>query len=763
MWIKKLRNRKLQSILIVLIVMVCAMLMTSSLVIMTSWGSPYKELTEESKSPALKLYLFEKSYENASKVKEKFERLEEVERVSMIEYNYLQDNLKFNDKEIEDFLNLVVYDERLHGNVRILEGDMNNLKKNECFIPAVFANKENIEIGDVLEISEGISYIVKGIYTEPYNMSISYDIEIIIHEMPQNIDSNYYLSVFTDTDLEGTELIDIYRESNNKILEGWGITLEGRISDNQMTEQIVGGILLAMSIIILLVSGIMIQYMIKNTLITDKKSVAIYKTLGYKNNLIIGIYMKFYSFLVLIGSALGAIGSKFISDSFTKVTFQNLGVNSSNGILTAGILCMGVIIFFVLLQVYLVLKKLKNIKPIEVFQGVNNVRGKRKSSRASTINFSPLSMAIRNIRRDKKNTIVIIITCIVSAFCVNFASTSFTLIKGMPDNNYYWLGFDKYDISMESINIDEFDNALKQVEDFEEVEKVVRSCSNYPVSIEWKKGIGDTIISSNIYESYEGLEMSILKGRNPKYSNEIAIGNPVAKKLGKEVGDYIDIFFSNNQKVTLLISGTFQSFFNMGKSCRLLSSTLVENKIDFTYSDGSIYIKEGFIANNFINNHSNEFKDIAKFTHRVNKYENIMNAICGPQLAAIGPFMIMALILGGLNIVAIVYLKNKDNSKINSIYKAIGYSATHLLKANICYIFVIASVSILITVPLFVITFPRFMILSMSFFGFEEYLIAYDPVSFLLCNLFALLVFILSGLFSSKSLFDNPIAELTLE
>ncbi|WP_313131187.1 FtsX-like permease family protein [Anaerocolumna sp.] len=763
MWIKKLRNRKLQSILIVLIVMVCAMLMTSSLVIMTSLGSPYRELTEESKSPALKLYLFEESYENASKVKEKFEKLEEVEQVSMIEYNYLQDNLKFNDKKIEDFLNLVVYDERLHDNVRILEGDMNNLKKNECFIPGVLAYKDNIETGDVLEISEGVSYIVKGIYTEPYNMSISYDIEIIINEMPQDLDSNYYLSIFTDTDLEGTELIDIYRESNNKILEGWGITLEGRISDNQMTEQILGGILLAMSIMILLVSGIMIQYMIKNTLITDKKSVAIYKTLGYKNNLIIGIYMKFYSFLVLIGSVLGAISSKFISDSFTKVTFQNLGVNSSNGIFTAGVFCVGVIISFVLLQVYFVLKKLKNIKPIEVFQGVNNVRIKRKSSGTSITHFSPLAMAVRNIKRDKKNTIIIIITCIVSAFCVNFAATAITLIKGMPGNNYYWLGFDKYDISMESIHIDEFENAVKEVEDFEEVEKVVKSCSNYPVSIEWKKGIGDTIISSNIYETYEDLEMPVLKGRNPKYSNEIAIGNFVAKKLGKGVGDYIDIFFSDNQKVTLLISGTFQSFFNMGKRCRLLGSTLVENKIDLNYTEGSIYIKEGFQANDFINSHSNEFKDMAKFTPRLNKYENIMNAICGPQLAAIGPFMVMALILGGLNIVAIVYLKNKNNSKINSIYKAIGYSAGHLLKTNIYYIFLIASVSILITVPLFVIIFPRFMILSMSFFGFEEYLVTYDPVSLLLCNLLALFAFIISGLLSSKSLFDNPIAELTVE
>ncbi len=338
-----------------------------------------------------------------------------------------------------------------------------------------------------------------------------------------------------------------------------------------------------------------------------------------------------------------------------------------------------------------------------------------------------------------------------------------TLIKEMPDNNYYWLGFDKYDISMESTNIDEFENAVKQVGDLEEVEKIVKSAPNYPVSIEWKKGIGDTIISSNIYETYENIEMSILKGRNPKYSNEIAIGNLIAKKLGKEVGDYIDIFFSNNQKVTLLISGTFQSFFNMGKSCRLLASTLVENKIDFKYSDGSIYIKEDFQANNFINNHSSEFKDIARFIYRVNKYENIMNAICGPQLAAIGPFMVMALILGGLNIIAIVYLKNKDNSKINSIYKAIGYSAGHLLKTNIYYIFLIASVSILITVPLFVIVFPKFMILSMSFFGFEEYLVTYNPVSLLACNLFALFVFIISGLLSSKSLFDNPIADLTLE
>ncbi|SFR80588.1 hypothetical protein [Anaeromicropila populeti] len=65
MWIKKLRKRKLQSILIVFIIMLCNMLMTSSLVIMSSWKAPYKELVQECGSPDLKLYLHQEKKEQA--------------------------------------------------------------------------------------------------------------------------------------------------------------------------------------------------------------------------------------------------------------------------------------------------------------------------------------------------------------------------------------------------------------------------------------------------------------------------------------------------------------------------------------------------------------------------------------------------------------------------------------------------------------------------------------------------------------------------
>jgi putative ABC transport system permease protein len=733
---------------------------------MTSWGSPYEKLTKECNSPVLKLYLFNGSKENGIKVKEQFEHLKEVENAELIEFSYLRENLIIKNQKIDDFFDLVVYNHKLHDSIRVIDGD-NNLKENECLIPAVLANKENIKIGDTIKIGNELSYIVKGIYTDPYNMSISFDIEIIVNDIPKELGSKYYISVFTDKNITGSDLIDAYRENNNKILEGRGITLEDRISNNQMTEQVLGGILLAMSVIILLVSGIMIQYMIKNTLISERKSIAIYKTMGYKNRNIVGIYMKFYLFLVLIGSVAGAICSKIISDSFTRGTFENLGVTSSSGILSSGILCVVVILLYVLLQVYLVLNKTKKIKPIEVFRGEQKSKitrkTKKRDAKSRITNFSPLAMAVRMIGREKKNTIIIIITCIMSAYCVNFAATTFTLLSGMADNNYYWIGFDKHDVSMESINLNQYDPMVAKLRSLDEVERVIPITTEVAASVGWEKGIGDAVITTMIYETYKDIDMPILEGRNPLYSDEIAIGNAVAEKLNKHVGDYIDIYFNGNKKVTLLLCGTYQGFYDMGKSCRLLGATLKEHQIDFQYTEGSIYLKEGYAANDFVEKYSETFKHEAKLMNRLHKYENIMNMITGPQIMAIKPFMILAIILGGLNIIAIVYLKNKDYSKIHSIYKAMGYPANHLLKANMYYILIIASTSIIVTVPLFMLVFPRTMVLSMSLFGFKEYIVTYNAMILFTSNICALVIYLISGLLSSKSLYDNPITDLTCE
>lgn len=191
-------------------------------------------------------------------------------------------------------------------------------------------------------------------------------------------DLKYQVQVFEKGEKTGDEVLDIYREQNDTILEGRAITLEARIGNNQMTERILGGILLGISVVILCISGIMIRYMIKGTLISEKKTIAIYKTLGYKNSRIISIYLKFYEFLIVAGTIVGSSLSKLISDSFTKITLQNLGVTSSSNILFDGIFCSSIIIAYGMICVYLLLRNVGKIKPMEVFRNEAVYSGKSK-------------------------------------------------------------------------------------------------------------------------------------------------------------------------------------------------------------------------------------------------------------------------------------------------------------------------------------------------------------------------------------------------
>lgn len=765
MWFKKIRKRKIQSLFIILIVALCSMLMTSSLIIMTSFNDPYKNLVNECNSPGLKLYLYHDEKEYAQNIKNKFEQLDKVRNVEITKYYYIRDGIKVGADLKEGFYDLIEYNEKLHKNLRMINGDFNieYLGEKECVIPNTFANEYGISVGDKIKIGESLSYAVKGIYADPYNMSVAFDLEFIVTNIPKDMGSRYYLSVFSEGNITGNDLIDYYREANNKILEGRGITLESRINDNQLTEKILGGILFAGSILILFVSGIMIQYMIKNMLISEKESIGIYKTIGYSNHLITSIYLKFYLFLVTLGSVIGALSSKFISDSFTKETLKNLGVTTSKGILKAGFLCVFIVIFFVFIQVYLILRNLKNIKPLEVFSKEVSIQMNIKKNKKRSMGFSPVNMAFRMMFRSKKNTILIVITCIVSIYCVNFASTAFSMIDAMQENNYYWIGFDKHDVSLESLGLNDFEENLEEIKAIPGVKKVIPTTTDVSVSLEWEKGLGDTIMSSMIYETYDNLDMPILEGRNPRYSNEIAIGNSVANQLNKHVGDYISIYFNGNQKINLLISGTFQSYYDMGKSCRLLGETLRENDIFFQYSEASLYLKDNSQVEGFISKYSDNYSNKIKFIDRKLKYVTIMDMICTPQKKAIMPFMVMVLLLGALNIIAIVYLKNKDLSKINSIYKAIGYSSNHLLKANIIYILTIAIISTMIVLPVFIAVFPKTMVLSLSFFGFKEYRVDYSIINISITNMITLFIFGLSGIISSKNLYDNPVKDLTCE
>jgi len=56
MWIKNLRQRKLQTILIFLIIMLCSLLLTGAMNILTSLDKPFQEFIKECEAASAKVY-----------------------------------------------------------------------------------------------------------------------------------------------------------------------------------------------------------------------------------------------------------------------------------------------------------------------------------------------------------------------------------------------------------------------------------------------------------------------------------------------------------------------------------------------------------------------------------------------------------------------------------------------------------------------------------------------------------------------------------
>lgn len=769
MWIKKLRQRKLQSIMIFFIILICSMLMSGSMVILSSLEKPFEDFKKECQSPKVKIIPFETGEKVISKIAHGIENLDTVSKTVLINTHWIKEKISYQGKNMEIFANLTEFEKNVYGNVRYIGNKVDEPKEGECFIPVVVANEYNIKVGEKILLSSGsktYSYKIAAIYTEPYSISLAFNSDILVKKIPEGLEASQIIAVLSDKNVTGNEIISEYREKNQGVLEGRDITIEDRMSSSALTEKILGGILLVASILVLLVSSMMIRYMIKSALIQDSKTIAIYKTIGYSSKSIVKIYMQVYFFIVASGSILGVICSSVVSSGFIKQAFANIGEVSHSGILFPAAICFFIINSFVLLQIYLVINKMKEIKPVTQLNGRESQLAALKMKNhpwIETLTFSPIGIAIRNIQRDKKNTCYIILTCMISVYCLNFALASLSLMENMKDKNYYWIGFDKFDASAVSTNNAKFDENCRVLLRNPDVSRVIKTTTDFNVIVKWAKGIGDPVLGSMVYETYQGLDMAVVKGRNPIHSDEIVLGNLVAKEMKKDVGDYVDIYLSADKKVSLLIVGTSQGYYNLGRTCRLLGSTLEKNGVKFSFNEASIYLNKNVDKNQFIKKYNNEMKANLKIINRVDKYANIMDMICGPQKSALGPFMLLIMVIGALNLFCIVYLKNLKERKKHNIFKAIGYSGRHLLMTNLYYIGIIAIVSILVTIPIFIEMFPKTMVLSLSMFGFEEYPVTYNVITTIIGNTVILLIFLLSTILSSNGLFSNHITELGQE
>lgn len=770
MWLKNFRNRKFQTLLIGIIVLLCALLLSTSMSILLSLKEPMEQLVEECQSADAVIYPNEKNDpEKVKAVAKRLEVLDEVNKAICLSVHYVSEKMTSKDQEITTFTNLTKYDAEVFGKIRCVEGnaeDFQNLQEGECIIPACISVDNNIMLGDTITLhlpGEEITYTVKGIYADIYATSNAFDNYILVKELPGQLFEQMMMRIYTVQGATEEQILDSYEETYGIALEGQMNTKENALESSLLAVQILGGILLAIGVIMLFTCCLIINFVLRSIMASDAKTIAIYKTIGYDNRTIRNLYGKFYIVLTSVGVWLGVGSSVLVANQILNELFANIGMQANVKAGKTGLFIYVVILSLVLATVYLVTGHMKNMKPVHALGGLSptNTTKNQHFTGNYRFAFSPMGIACRMVMRDKKGAIGILFVAIVSVIGINFGLVSLDVALNMKENNDYWLGVDKSDIMIQMSSGATTEEIEEKLDKDANVLKAVPCRLSGVLIVEREKNSKDAVVYPFVYEDYDEVDMPIVEGRNPQNGEEIALAGKIAETIHKEVGDYITLNFGQFTK-SFLITGLFQTYYNMGESCRLTTEAF--DGVPFSYDTVSVYLADN-------QDISGEVKRIEKLIGgsgnvipRTEQFASIMEMISQPQESAIPAVIFMVVLIGSINIFCIIMLKNQKEVKVNSIYKCLGYTSGHIMAANVCYVSLLAVVSILTAVPILLYLYPMIMKMTLgTMFGLLEYRVNYNMVHIILGNMAVFCLFMLSTFLSSGGIRKIHVRDLVME
>lgn len=770
MWLKNFRNKKLQTLLIGLILLLCALLISTSLSILLSLNEPLEQLAEECDSAFAVVYPYAEEYEQEVRaVAKRLESLDEVTKTVCVRKHYVSEKLTSKEKEIETFTYLTEYNTEVFGKVRCVEGsrtDFENLKMGECIVPACISVEHNLKVGDDFTVhvpGENITYTIKGIYADIYSTSNAFSNYVFIKQLPKQVSSEMEIRIYAKEGVLEEQILDSYKEMYGNELEGQMNTRSNAIESSLLAVRILGGILLAIGVIMLLTCCLIVNFVLRSIMTSDAKTIAIYKTIGYDDRTIRALYTKFYFVVTTVGVWSGIIISGVVTNRILNDLFANIGEQANVQVGKIGIGIYGLTLVLVLGTVYLVTARMKKLKPVHALGNMSPTDTTKKRNYKGDYRgaFSPLGIAFRMIMRDKKGTMGILLVAIVSVIGINFGLVSLDVALNMKENNDYWLGIDKCDVMITVSNGATAEEIEEKLAGDSNILKTAVCCMNGVLIVEREKNGKNAVVYPFVYEDFSEVDLSIVKGRNPERKDEIALAGKVAETLNKDVGDYVSLKMGTGSK-SFLITGLYQTYYSMGESCRLVGAAY--DGLPFSYDTVSVYLKDNRDISDEVERIEEMIEGSGKVIPRTEQFASIMEMISKPQESAIPAVILMVVLIGSINIFCIIMLKNQKDVKINTIYKCLGYTSGHLMAANLWFVSLLALASVLTAVPILLYFYPKIMKLTLgAMFGLLEYRVEYNLVHIVLGNIAVFLLFIISTFLSSRGIRKINVRDLVIE
>lgn len=535
-----------------------------------------------------------------------------------------------NGEETEDesyFLakwnsNYKIFQENLHSFIE----DPEPLKKGETYVPICFQNLYSCELGSkiIIKTNAGdMEFRVKGFVQEPLNGCIftgikqfflsdtDYDLlvkrkdntnkksQLIgackIFHIFQADNSNLSITEWKKSLNESSEIMDTSIIANSK---------DTMIGYATIFQKIGSGILYAFVILLFVIVLVIICHSISTGIEMDYTNLGILKATGFSNHKIRQIYILQYMIAQLLGIILGIAVSYPVTILLGRLFLPITGILVGSGISFVKIsFLLFTMIAIICIFVIILTAKVGKISPVKAISGgAEQIYFDSHFKIQINKKMLSLTLAFRQFITNKKHYIG---TLMISTILVYFMMSISLLANCMSSERFIEsIGGIPSDLWAELYsNEDDIITDLDKLK--KEIEKIAKITNFNAKSMEYIS-LNGLNIHCDFHSNPLIIEKWLLKGRIPKYKNEISITQIVADEYGLNIGDTVTL--SKENEADYLITGLYQSPNDLGMCItmsydaykrignripkylyiKLADSTLAEEVTDFlneTYPD----------------------------------------------------------------------------------------------------------------------------------------------------------------------------------
>ena len=700
--IANIRKTKSASSTLVIMFIIAALLLNAGLLVVINYGNFFNNLKDELKPSNAYFALSDKLY--TSQVKTYIDNNEHVKKTQTDDGLLIEANILSKGKEKSFPIMFSNMDQAREISKWKFVGQHLPAEDMSVYVPDIFKAVSGYQLNDKIKLkytdaetneAKTLTFTVKG-YTEDIYFSstdtgyLSFYLPAATYQKVEgilNMPENRIHIVFANLDdvKNASAVENGIRQTLNMnsaslvAADPSAMLLVIDIGLIELSRCMMANMVSAMMVmfIIVIVCLLVVRFRIVNSIEEDIMKIGSLKSIGYTSRQIILSVILQFSLLAGIGSLIGIALSYPALPAVSAVFEQQSGLKWVQGF-DGGVsgTAFIILLLIVVLVAFLAAHRISKLNPIHALRGETTARKYKRNHLPleKAKGNLPLIFALKSVLQNVKQNIMIIVILIAVTFSGTFGvimyyntsvdTKAFAEVPGMEICNA---------VAVLNPAIDQTE-AVKTIRNMDHVRKV-----QYFDEVKIK--VDGSEVSAYVMDDYAGKETRLVyEGRYPENKNEITLAGILAERLGKTVGDTVNVQFDDREeqfKVVGLSNGSEMG----GLNTSILTADFERLNPNFKHQSLYIYLDKGTNAGTFTKTLGNRF-DKKMLLSAVNFDKEMADGMASYQkiVAAMGLAMLVITLL----VVTLVLYFVISSSVIRKrrdlgIQKAIGFTTYQLM------------------------------------------------------------------------------------